>query len=56
MPDYKKMYHKSFNAVTDAEQLVSQAVQMLRSAQLDCEEMYTDADETPIALADKPEE
>ena len=56
MPDYKKMYHKMFNAVTDAEQLVSRASRMMRAAQLECEEMYTEADETPIALVEKPEE
>jgi len=50
------MYHKMFNAVTDAEQLVSQAAQMMRAAQLECEEMYTEADGTPITLANRPEE
>ena len=56
MADYKKMYHKMFNAVTDAEKLASQATRMLRNAQLECEEMYTEADDTPIKLADRPEE
>ena len=56
MADYKKMYHKMFNVVTDAEQLASQATRMLRNAQLECEEMYTEADDTPISLAGKPEE
>jgi len=56
VPDYKKMYHKMFNAVTDAEQLVSQAARMMRAAQLECEDMYTEADETPIVLAGKPED
>jgi len=50
MPDYKKMYHKMFNAATDAEQLVSQAARMMRNAQLECEEMFTEADDTPIEL------
>ena len=45
MADYKKMYHKMFNAVTDAEQLASQAARIMRSAQLECEEMYSDADD-----------
>jgi len=56
LADYKKMYHKMFNAVTDAEQLVSQAARVMRAAQLECEETYTGADDTPIKLADKPEE
>jgi len=55
LADYKRMYHKMFNAVTDAEQLASQATRILRGAQLECEEMYTDADDTPISLMDKPE-
>jgi hypothetical protein len=51
------MYHKMFNAVTDAEQLVSQADRMMRAAQQECEEMYTEADDAPIELAGKkPEE
>jgi len=50
------MYHKMFNAVTDAEQLVSQAARIIRAAQLECEEMYTEADDTLVVLADKPEE
>ena len=54
--DYKKMYHKIFNSVTDAEQLVSQAARMMLAAQLECEEMYTGADDTPIALADRTKE
>jgi len=45
-----------FNAVTDAEQLVSQAARVMRAAQLKCEETYTGADDTPIKLADKSEE
>ena len=56
MADYKKMYHKMFNAVTDAEQLASRATRMLRNAQLECEEMYSDANDTPLTLVDKPEE
>jgi len=53
MPDYKKMYHKMFNAATDAEQMVSQAARIIRNAQLECEEIYTEADYTPINLLPK---
>jgi len=56
VPDYKKMYLKMFNAVTDAEQLVSQASRMMRAAQLEYEELYTEADEAPIVLADRTEQ
>ncbi len=52
MADYRKMYHKAFNALTDAEQLVSQAGRMMRSAQQECEEMFVEADETLIQLTD----
>jgi len=50
------MYHKMWGAVTDAEQLVSQASRMMRNAQTQCEEMFTDADDTPISLAGKLDE
>ena len=56
MADYKKLYYKMFNAVTDAEKLVSQATGLMRTAQQECEEMYMDADGTPLRLMDKPEE
>lgn len=56
MADYKKLYYKMFNAVTDAEKLVSQAAYMMRTAQQECEETYMNADETPLRLTDKPEE
>ena len=56
MADYKKLYHKMFNVVTDAEILAAQAALMMRSAQQECEEMHTEADDTPIALADMPED
>lgn len=56
MADYKKLYHKVFNAVTDAEALVSQAAHILRTVQQECEDIYTDADDTPLRLTDKPEE
>ena len=50
MPDYKKLYHKAYNAMTDAECLVSKATATLRAAQQECEEMYVAADDTPIHL------
>ncbi|BCJ96561.1 hypothetical protein acsn021_41300 [Anaerocolumna cellulosilytica] len=53
MADYKKLYHKMFNAVTDAEKLVSQAAGLMRTAQQECEETYMNADETPLRLTDK---
>ena len=56
MADYKKLYYKIFNAVTDAEELVSQATGLMPTAQQECEEMYMDADATPLRLMDKPEE
>ena len=54
MANYKKLYYKMFNAVTDAEKLVSQAAGLMRTAQQECEETYLDADETPLLLTDKP--
>ena len=54
--DYRKLYYKMFNAVTDAEKLVSQAACMMRTVQQECEETYMDADDTPLRLTDKPEE
>jgi len=54
--DYKKLYYKMFNAVTDAEKLVSQAAFMMRTVQQECEETYMDADDTPLRLTNKPEE
>lgn len=56
MADYKKPYYKMFNAVTDAEKLVSQVACMMRTVQQECEETYMDADDTPLRLTDKPEE
>ncbi len=57
MADYRKLYHKAFNALTDAEQLVSQAGRMMRAAQQECEEMFVEADDAPVTLADhKPDE
>ena len=56
MADYKKLYYKMFNAATDAEKLVSQADGLMRTAQQECEEIYMDADETPLRRTDKPKE
>lgn len=57
MADYRKMYHKAFNALTDSEQLISQAARIMRAAQIECEEIYVGVDDAPINLADhKPEE
>ena len=50
MPNYKKLYHKAYNAITDAERLVDKAASMLRIAQQECEEIYVDADDAPISL------
>ena len=56
MADYRKLYHKAFNALTDAELLVSQSGRMMRSAQQECEELFVEADDAPINLADhKPD-
>ena len=38
MPDYEKMYHTLFNAVTDA-------IEVLQQAQLEAEELYLSGDE-----------
>jgi|GEM_PF-3580268 len=34
MPDYKKLYHKTFNAITDAERLLEHAAKILRATQM----------------------
>ena len=48
MPDYKKLYHKTFNAITDAERLIETAAALLRIVQHECEELYIDTtDDTP---------
>ena len=52
MPDYKKLYHKAYNAMTDAERLVDKAATMLRTVQHECEEIYVDANDAPISLID----
>jgi hypothetical protein len=46
-----------FNAATDAEVLLSQAVRVLRDAQVECEVMYVETCDPAIDLVDrKPEE
>lgn len=50
MPDYEKMYHMLFNAITDAleewkEKAPDAAAERLRQAQCDAEEMYIQAEE-----------
>lgn len=44
MPDYKALYHKAFNAITDAERLILQASILLQQTQIDCEEIVLDHD------------
>jgi hypothetical protein len=56
LADYKKLYHKMFNAATDAEILISQAGRMIRAAQEECEELFVESDDTPIDLADRKQE
>lgn len=46
MPDYAKMYRKLFNAQTDA-------ISILQKAQRDTENLYIEADDTPIELRTK---
>lgn len=48
MPDYEKMYHALFNAITDAlaameNQDPGTAVRLLKQAQIHCEELYISA-------------
>jgi len=43
MPDYEKLYHKTYNAITDAERLIETAAAILRSVQQACEELYIEA-------------
>ena len=45
MPDYEKLYHLLFNAITDAleeieNQNYGEAAELLRKAQSDAEEVY----------------
>lgn len=43
MPDYKKLYLRLFNAVTDA-------IEILTEAQQDCEELYVSEDEPKLII------
>ena len=56
MADYKKMYFTLFNKVTDAIDMledtgdiklkkVSDAIEILKDAQIECEDIYIDTDE-----------
>jgi hypothetical protein len=40
MHDYEKLYHKAYNAITDAERIINQAMEILREVQQECEEIY----------------
>ena len=44
MPDYQKMYIELFNAFTDA-------IEILRRAQIKTEEIYVSSQEPPIEIA-----
>ena len=52
MPDYKKLYYRTFNAITDAERLVKQAFLILATIQQQCENTVIEAEDAPISLAD----
>ena len=41
MPDYKKMYHKLFNAMTDA-------IENMKQAQIEAEEIYINSSEQDV--------
>ena len=43
--DYKAMYLKLFNDFTDAVNLIAQAVEILKAAQVEAEEMFVSQDE-----------
>lgn len=50
MPDYKKLYHKTFNAITDAERLILQASCLLKTIQQECEEIVIESEDAPVTL------
>lgn len=50
MADYKTMYHKTFNALTDADRLIRQASTIIQTVQQECEDIFIEADDTPIIL------
>ena len=41
MPDYKKMYYKLFNAMTDA-------IEIMKQAQIEAEEIYINSSEQDV--------
>ena len=45
MPDYEKLYHKTFNAITDVERLLEQAKTILQTIQQECEDIYAETDD-----------
>jgi len=47
MADYKKLYHKTYNAITDVERLIETAATILRLTQQECEELYVETDDAP---------
>jgi len=50
MPDYKSMYYRLFNRVSDA-------IGILQAAQRECEDIFIEsADDPPILLTEPPEE
>lgn len=46
MPDYKSMYFKLFNGITDA-------INLLQKAQRECEEVYIKSNDTPVTMLPK---
>ncbi|MDL2232180.1 hypothetical protein LJC63_01185 [Ruminococcaceae bacterium OttesenSCG-928-L11] len=44
MANYKAMYAKTFNAITDAERQLQQVAELLRITQQECEEMFIEGD------------
>lgn len=56
MADYRKLYHKTFNAITDAERLIEQAATLLKATQLECESLYAESDNTPLSLVENKSE
>lgn len=47
MPDYEKLYHKTYNAITDAERLIESASILLRMTQQECENLYVESSDSP---------
>ncbi|MCL2057033.1 MAG: hypothetical protein FWH02_07455 [Oscillospiraceae bacterium] len=47
MPDYQKLYSKAFNAITDAENLITQASVILKITQQECEQLFMESDDSP---------